>query len=54
MVDKSAGGRPSEVEEEMSHDSKAEKRIEVDVPPRILPRRRMGKEGMEMQRQARM
>lgn len=49
MVERSAEGRPEEVDAEMSHDSKAEKRMEVDVPPSSLPTRSVGTEGMVMQ-----
>ena len=48
MVERSAEGRPAEVDAEMSHDSKAEKRMEVDAPPSTLPKRSVGTEGMVM------
>ena len=35
----------------MSHDSKAEKRMEVDTPPSSLPKRSIGTEGKVMQTQ---
>jgi len=49
MVERSVEGRPEEVDAEMSHDSKAEKRMEVDIPPSTLPKRSVGTEGMVMQ-----
>jgi hypothetical protein len=53
MVERSADARPAEEEAEMSHDSKAEKRIEVDTPPSSLPKRSVGTEGMVMQKHVR-
>lgn len=38
------------VAEEMSQESKTEKRMEVEIPPRTRPRRRMGTHGMRMHR----
>jgi hypothetical protein len=52
MVDKSVDGRPFDDDAEMSHDSKAEKRMEVDTPPSSLPKRSVGNEGMVMQTHA--
>lgn len=49
IVERSAEGSPADVDAEMSHDSKAEKRMEVDAPPSTLPRRSIGTEGMVMQ-----
>ena len=53
MVERSADGSPAEEDAEMSHDSKAEKRMEVDTPPSSLPRRSTGTEGMVMQKHVR-
>ena len=52
MVDRSADGRPADEDAEISHDSKAEKRMEVDTPPSNLPKRSVGTEGMVMQKHA--
>lgn len=49
IVDRSADGSPADEDAEISHDSKAEKRMEVDTPPSILPKRSVGTEGMVMQ-----
>jgi hypothetical protein len=52
MVDRSGDGSPAapaDEDAEMSHDSKAEKRMEVDTPPSILPKKSVGIEGMVMQ-----
>ena len=49
MVERSVEGSPAELDAEMSHDSKAEKRMEVDAPPSTLPKRSKGTEGMVMQ-----
>ena len=51
-VERSADGSPAEEDAEMSHDSKAEKRMEVDTPPSTLPKRSVGTEGMVMQTHA--
>jgi hypothetical protein len=48
MVDKSAEGSDADEAEEISHDSNAEKRIDVDTPPRGRPRRGMGRKGRVM------
>ena len=53
MVERSVDGSPAEEDAEMSHDSKAEKRMEVDTPPSSLPKRSTGTEGMVMQKQVR-
>lgn len=53
IVERSAGGSPADEDAEISHDSKAEKRIEVDIPPSILPKRSVGREGMTIQIHAR-
>jgi hypothetical protein len=42
IVERSEEATPAVVEAEMSHDSNAEKRIEVDTPPMRRPRRRIG------------
>ena len=52
MVERSADGSPAEEDDEMSHDSKAEKRMEVDTPPSTLPKRSVGTEGTVMQTHA--
>jgi hypothetical protein len=52
IVERSAEGSPAEVDAEMSHDSKAEKRMEVETPPSTLPKRSVGTEGMVMQTHA--
>lgn len=43
MVDKSAEASDADEAEEISHDSNAEKRIDVETPPRKRPTRRMGR-----------
>ena len=53
MVERSADGSPAEEEAEMSHDSNAEKRMEVETPPSSLPKRSVGTEGMVMQKHVR-
>ena len=49
MVERSAEGSAAEEDAEMSHDSKAEKRMEVETPPSNLPKRSVGTEGTVMQ-----
>ena len=44
MVERSAEGNAAEVADEMSQDSKAEKRIDVENPPSRRPMNRMGVE----------
>jgi hypothetical protein len=41
-----------EEEAEMSHDSKQEKRIEVENPPRTRPKRRIGRYGKSIRTHA--
>jgi hypothetical protein len=52
MVERSDWERAIEEEEDMSHDSKAEKRMEVDMPPRTRPIRSVGSQGNNTQMQA--
>jgi hypothetical protein len=52
IVERSAAGSAAEVDAEISHDSKAEKRMEVETPPSTLPKRSVGIEGMVMQTHA--
>jgi hypothetical protein len=53
MADKSAEGSDADEAEEISHDSNAEKRMDVDTPPRKRPTRRMGRRGKVMHTHAR-
>jgi hypothetical protein len=53
IVERSAGGNAAEFAAEISHDSNAEKRMDVDTPPRTRPHRRMGMEGTIIHAQAR-
>ena len=46
MVDESLGeGNATEFANEMSHNSNAEKRVDVDTPQRMHPQRRTGIDG---------
>jgi hypothetical protein len=51
MVERSDCGRAWDVEADMSHDSKAEKRMEVEILPRTRPTS-TGRKGTRMQRHA--
>jgi hypothetical protein len=42
-----------DVDEDISHDSNAEKRIDVEMPPRMRPAIRIGNTGIWMHTQAR-
>jgi hypothetical protein len=42
IVERSGCERASEDDDEISHDSNAENRIEVEMPPRTRPKRRIG------------
>ena len=53
MVDKSAEASDADEAEEISHDSNAEKRIDVDTPPRKRPTMRIGRKGKVMHMHAR-
>ncbi len=50
-VERSAEGRESEFADEISHDSKEEKSIDVENPPSKRPKKRMGMYGIVMQMQ---
>jgi hypothetical protein len=52
MVKRSDCGRAWDIEADMSHDSKAEKRMEVGIPLRTRPTSRTGRKGTRMQRHA--
>jgi hypothetical protein len=51
-VDSSDCGSPREEDEDMSHDSKAEKRMEVEIPPRTRPKSKTGSHGTRMHKHA--
>lgn len=53
MVEMSPEGSAAELADEMSHDSNAENKIEVEIPPRTRPQSRVGIEGTVIQRHAR-
>lgn len=53
MVERSAEGSADEEADETSHDSKAEKRMLVETPPRTRPRRSSGIYGTRMHTHAR-
>jgi len=48
IVERSADGRPAVVADEMSQVSKAENRMDVEMPPKRRPKNRTGMEGMLM------
>ena len=52
IVDRSEDGMVSELAEETNHDSKAEKRMDVDTPAVRRPKSRMGRYGTLIQRHA--
>jgi hypothetical protein len=54
IVDKSDGGRARLVEDDINHDSKAEYKMDVDIPPSTRPKSRMGKRGICIQTHVRM
>lgn len=43
MVDRSPEGNAADVDAEMSHDSNAEKRMDVDMPPKMRPKSNVGR-----------
>jgi len=53
IVERSAEGSAAEFADEMSHDSNAEKRMDVETPPRTRPQRRTGMDGTMIHAQAR-
>lgn len=53
IEDNSVWETPSVLDDEMSHESKAENRMEVDIPPNTRPANRIGKELKSVQAQAR-
>lgn len=53
IVDNSGEETPDDEAADMSQDSKAENRMDVDTPPMRRPRRRIGIEGIMMQTHAR-
>jgi hypothetical protein len=53
MVERSAEGKPAAPADEMTQDSNAEKRIEVENPPSRRPMKRIGTEGMAIHAQER-
>lgn len=53
MVEMSPDGSAAELADEISHDSNAEKRIDVEMPPSTRPKRSVGSEGTVIQRHAR-
>jgi hypothetical protein len=53
IVERSDCERVSDEEEDINHDSNAEKRIEVEMPPRTRPIRRIGRKGKRTQTQDR-
>ena len=53
IVERPAEGSADEEADEISHDSKAEKRMLVETPPRTRPRRSSGIYGTRMHTHAR-
>ena len=52
MVESSGDETPEEEAAEISHDSKAENRIDVEIPPRTRPTYNIGSAGKNVQTQA--
>lgn len=53
MEDNSVWETPRELEDEMSQESKAENKMEVEIPPKTRPANRIGKELKSVHAQAR-
>jgi len=51
ILDRSEEGSPAALDDEMSQDSKEEKRMEVENPPSRRPTKRIGMNGIEMHMQ---
>jgi hypothetical protein len=52
IVERSDCGSPIDVDEDISHDSKAENRIDVEIPPRTRPKSKIGSHGTRMHKHA--
>jgi len=51
ILDRSEEGSPAALDDEMSQDSKEEKRMDVENPPSRRPTKRIGMNGIEMHMQ---